>query len=153
MLTLVTLIKIGYYWRGFPINFAEYFRTAILQNICERMLLILSWSFYRSNHQRCSMRKGVLRNFAKLTGKHLCQNLFFNKVAGLRPDFIKKETLAQVFSCNFVGISRNTFFTEHHRMAASGSNVFTSSMFMQLPAGFVCFFSYDNVICEAAIKR
>ena len=29
-------------------------------------------------------KKGVLRNFAKLTGKHLCQSLFFNKVAGLR---------------------------------------------------------------------
>ena len=28
--------------------------------------------------------RGVLRNFAKLTGKHLCQTLFFNKVAGLR---------------------------------------------------------------------
>ena len=27
-------------------------------------------------------RVGVLRNFAKLTGKHLYQNLFFNKVAG-----------------------------------------------------------------------
>ena len=30
------------------------------------------------------MKKGVLRNFAKLTGKHLCQSLFFNRVAGLR---------------------------------------------------------------------
>ena len=29
-------------------------------------------------------KKGVLRNFAKFTGKHLCQSLFFNKVAGLR---------------------------------------------------------------------
>ena len=28
--------------------------------------------------------KGVLRNFAKFAGKHLCQRLFFNKVAGLR---------------------------------------------------------------------
>ena len=28
--------------------------------------------------------KGVLRNFTKFTGKHLCQSLFFNKVAGLR---------------------------------------------------------------------
>ena len=28
-------------------------------------------------------KKGVLRNFAKFTGKHLCQSLFFNKVAGL----------------------------------------------------------------------
>ena len=29
-------------------------------------------------------RKGVLRNFAKFARKHFCQNLFFNKVAGLR---------------------------------------------------------------------
>ena len=27
-------------------------------------------------------------------------------------NFIKKETPAQVFSCEFCGISRNTFFTE-----------------------------------------
>ena len=39
-------------------------------------------SLYRSNHRRCSLRKGILRNFAKFTGKHLCQGLFFNKVAG-----------------------------------------------------------------------
>ena len=26
--------------------------------------------------------KGVLRNFAKFTRKHLCQSLFFNKVVG-----------------------------------------------------------------------
>ena len=32
---------------------------------------------------RYSVRKVVLRNFAKFTGKHLCQRLFFNKVAGL----------------------------------------------------------------------
>ena len=29
-------------------------------------------------------KKDVLRNFAKFTGKHLCQSLFFNKVASLR---------------------------------------------------------------------
>ena len=28
--------------------------------------------------------KGVLKNVPKFTGKHLCQSLFFNKVAGLR---------------------------------------------------------------------
>ena len=27
-------------------------------------------------------KKGVLRNFAKFTGKRLCQSLFFNGVAG-----------------------------------------------------------------------
>ena len=30
--------------------------------------------------QMFSVKKGVLRNFAKFTGKHLCQSLFFNKV-------------------------------------------------------------------------
>ena len=34
----------------------------------------------RSSHQRCSVKKVVLRNFAKLTGKHLCQSLFFNPI-------------------------------------------------------------------------
>ena len=29
----------------------------------------------------CYVRKAVLKNFAKFTGKHLCQSLFFNKVA------------------------------------------------------------------------
>ena len=43
---------------------------------------------YGNSHWRCSVRKGVLRNFAKSTGKHLCQSLFFNKVAGLGQFFI-----------------------------------------------------------------
>ena len=37
----------------------------------------------RSSHRRCTVKKGVLRNFAESTGRHLCQSLFFNKVAGL----------------------------------------------------------------------
>ena len=40
-------------------------------------------SLFRSSHRRCSINKGVLTNFAKFIGKHLCQSLFFNKVAGL----------------------------------------------------------------------
>ena len=39
---------------------------------------------FRSSHRMCSLRKCVLRNFAKCKGKHLCQSLFFNNVAGLR---------------------------------------------------------------------
>ena len=37
---------------------------------------------FRNGHWRCSVRKGVLGNFEKSTGKHLWQSLFFNKVAG-----------------------------------------------------------------------
>ena len=56
------------------------------------------------------MKKGVLINFAKFTGKHLCQGLFFNKVVGLRPATLLKKTLALGFSCEFCEISMNTFF-------------------------------------------
>ena len=37
----------------------------------------------RSSQSAMFCKKGVLRNFVKLTGKHLCQSLFFGKVAGL----------------------------------------------------------------------
>ena len=41
--------------------------------------------------------KGALRNFTKFKGKHLCQSLFFNKVAGYAWNFMKKETGTGVF--------------------------------------------------------
>ena len=53
-------------------NFAKFVRTPI----------------FRSTRPEVFCKKGVLRNFAKFTGKHLCQSLFFSK---------------------------NTFFTEHLR--------------------------------------
>ena len=71
--------------------------------------------------RRCSIKKVVLKNFAKFTEKHLCQSLFLIK---LTCDFIKKETLAQVFSCQFCDIFKNTFFTEHLRATASESCIY-----------------------------
>ena len=50
-----------------------------------------------------SGRKGVFRNFAKFTGKHLCQS-------------------PQVFSCEFCKFAKNTFFTEHLRTTASDTS-------------------------------
>ena len=46
-------------------------------------------SIYRSSHQKCSIKKGVLRNFTTFTGKHLSQSLLFNKVAGLGTPFLQ----------------------------------------------------------------
>ena len=54
----------------------------------------------RSSHQKCFIIKVILRYFTKFTGKQLYQSLFFNKVAEAC-NFIKKETLAKVFSCDF----------------------------------------------------
>ena len=60
-----------------------------------RMLIILLQLSNQSSHQRCSVKKGVFRNFTKFIGKHLCQRLFFNKVAGaacLRTPFLQNTS-------------------------------------------------------------
>ena len=69
---------------------------------------------FRNSHRRCSARKGVLRNFAKFTGKHLCQSLFFV----LSPEtLLKKRLWHRCFPMNFC--VKNTFFTEHLWTTAS----------------------------------
>ena len=77
-------------------------------------------------------KKGVLRNFAKFAGKHLCQSFFLNKIAGLRPATLKKRGsgMAQVFSCEFCVISKNTFFIEQlwWLLLKSTSLVFVNSI-------------------------
>ena len=58
----------------------------------------------------CSLRKRVLRNFAKFTGKSLCQSLFLNKVAGLRPaTLLKKSLWHRCFPVNFAKFIRTSF--------------------------------------------
>ena len=54
----------------------------------------------------------------------MCQSLFFNKVAGLKPvpeacNFSKNETMQQMFSCEFFEISKNSFSYRTHPVAAS----------------------------------
>ena len=49
-------------------------------------------------------KSGVLKNVAKFIGKHLCQSLFLIQLRGKSCNFIKKETLAQVFSWEFCDI-------------------------------------------------
>ena len=69
-----------------------------------------SQSGHRSSHQRCPIVIGVLKKFTKFTGKHLCQRLFFNKVAGLRPvTLLKKRLWHRYFPVNFVKFLRTTF--------------------------------------------
>ena len=47
-------------------------------------------SDYRSSRPEVFCKKGVLRNFAKYSGKHLRQSLF-DKVTGLRPATLLKR--------------------------------------------------------------
>ena len=56
------------------------------------------------------MKKGDLRNFAKFTGKLLCQSLFINKVVGLKPaTLLKKRLWHRCFPVNFAKFLRTPF--------------------------------------------
>ena len=65
----------------------------------------------RSSRLEVFCKKGVLRNLAKFTGKHLCQSLFFNKVEAC--NFIKKRLWHRCFPMNFVKFLKRPFFIEH----------------------------------------
>ena len=88
----------------------SFFPTFPRFSFWDNCFLLIGLSNVRSSHWRCSVIQGVLRNFAKFTGKRLRQSLIFNKVAGWCLELIKEETLAQVFSCEFCKISKNTLY-------------------------------------------
>ena len=83
----------------------------------------------RSSHRRCSIRKGVLRNFAKLTRKHLCRSFFFNTVSGLNEEWLLIFTESFVIAVLFkVRVIRGVFllalqrqnrdFLEHRELSS-----------------------------------
>ena len=75
----------------------------------------------------CSVRKGVLRNFAKFTGKYLCQGLFCNDIAGLRPaTLLKKRFLQRFFLVNFAKFLR-PIFLQTPPVAASEQKILEES--------------------------
>ena len=74
----------------------------------------------RTSHWRCSIKKAVLKNLSRFTGKHLFEFLF-NKVAGLQVcSFIKKNP-THVLPYEYCEIFRNIYFKE--RLLLS-SNIF-----------------------------
>ena len=83
----------------------------ISQKSCEDFLVSMT-----SSRPELFCKKGFLRNFTKFTGKRLCQILFFNKE-------IQKVTLAQVFSCEFCEITKNSF-TENVWTTAKTNSLF-----------------------------
>ena len=100
----------------------------------------------RSSHQRCSVKQGVLKNFANFTGKHLWRSLFWQKqplevvcrkgfleffqisqentcVGVSLIKFVKKFTKKRLqHKCFPVKIFKNTDFEEHVQTTASVLN-------------------------------
>ena len=73
----------------------------------------------RISHRRCSLKNRVLKYLTKCTGKHLCQSLRMIKLQTSACIFIKKETLAQVFSFEFCKNFKNISFTKYLWATAS----------------------------------
>ena len=67
----------------------------------------------------CYMRKGVLKNLANFTRKHLRWSFFLTKVQGRDCNFIKMRLPTQVLSCKICKIFKNTYFEKHLQTSVS----------------------------------
>ena len=76
--------------------------------------LCLSTKTYTSRDIEVLYKKTVPKNLSKFTGKHLCHGCQAEAC-----NFIEKEPLAQVFSCEFCEMSKNTLFYRTPLVAAS----------------------------------
>ena len=72
----------------------------------------------KSSHQTCFVNK-VFLEISQNSQENTCARDSVLIVAGGACNFIKKESLAQVFSCEFCEIFKNAFFTEHVWATAS----------------------------------
>ena len=64
----------------------------------------------RSSRPEVFCEKGVLRNFAKFTGNHLCQSQSFRRAPA---NLLKKRLWHRFLPVNFAKFRRTPFFTEH----------------------------------------
>ena len=106
----------------------------------------LLWNItFRSSRPEVFCKKGVLRNFAKFTGKHLCQSFCFSKVACLC--LLKKRLRHRCFPLNFAKLLRIPFLQN-----PSGGYFYTLKMreyfnFSQLQDYFWESFSFGFYEC------
>ena len=102
-------------------------------------VLNTSPQFSHAGAFRGVLKRGVLNNFAKFTGKHLSQSLFFNRIAHLKPvTLLKKRLEHRCFPVNFCEIFQNNFFYGKSLVAASEFPVHWLQCFyysMYLPTG------------------
>ena len=99
------------------------------------MTLAMQYENSRTSHRRCSIKKAVLKNVEIFTVKQLCSSL--------------RDTQAQVFSCQYCDIFKNTYFGEHLRTAALVIQSRHPDVFIKKVVGLVFDLFYD--ICVITI--
>ena len=95
------------------------------------LLSILS----RSSHQRCSIKKGVLKSFVKFTAKHQCQSL-------LPATLLKISVWHRCFPLSFPKVLRTTFLQN-----TSGQLLLTICQLILVN------YSHGNIYLMPEIKR
>ena len=58
------------------ISFSNTFIGLLILVVYHQVTMLKPCHKFRSSHQRCSVKKGILKNFANFTGKHFCRCLF-----------------------------------------------------------------------------
>ena len=100
------------------INVIELLKLAQNKSLNISIFSLTIFKGIRSRHQKCSMKKGVLGNLTKFIGKHLCQSLFFNEVAGNRQQKTSARLLLELW---------DTLFTSWFKVKYSISFLSTSA--------------------------
>ena len=116
--------------RTYSANLISWQNTKYLKFLLKYIISISVWTFenftmHYYGHDRMQVHifqyipvyrlntKGVLKNFAKFTGKHLCKSLFFEKVTGLRPaTLLTKRLWHWCFPLNVAKFLRTPFCIE-----------------------------------------
>ena len=114
---LATLLKKNSLTQGFSWNLAKFLRTPLFTEHLRWLLLILQRVKSRTRMfnafyvQLLAPNKLIVHFLEKIKTKAVAQNCSVNKVffRSQACNFIKKEALTQVFSCQFCEISKNTF--------------------------------------------
>ena len=94
----------------FSCKFAAYFQNAYLRAPLDGCFCMFKW--------KCSFLSFLIQNHPYIRSSRpevFCKSLHL----------VKKETLAQVFSCEFCEISKNNFFTEYLWAPAPGNSTST----------------------------
>ena len=133
--SFIKLSRLGHFTESLVADFHSVFLRNCQHFWCgwsARFLPLTSWSFIiclvlsrsailfaEAATRGVLWKKSVPINFAKFTGKNLCQSLFFNN------DFNFLIRLAHLFFYEFCEISKNTFSTEHFQTITSGSATFS----------------------------
>ena len=93
----------------------------------------------RSSRPEVFCKKGVLRNFTKFTGKHLCQSLFFNKVAGLACNisyklwYVQTQNVAGVFKHHTWKLFLKDFYNHLYQLFTRVTELNGQKMIKMLP--------------------